>query len=854
MPAAPHILRSAFPRLRHLAVRARPSLQRLARLSVAAKIKASLLVCGLGLVTIAAMYWWTSHGSERAAQSFAVYQQGTGLAATLAADIAEARRLQTQYARSFDATDRDALQLAQQRLQATLQQLRALPMDATRRQALAELTTQADAFAEGIAALNARVDEMGRGDEAMSAQLEQAADAVQAAVDATQRPLLALHLQRMRRQESLLLLSGDSRHADRASEEKLPFDLALAGLPADTQQQLRDLMDGYQGALLSYTAARMGLDVEAQSLVDTAASIAPALQAFQQAQAASLEQARARQQAQATRLGVLFAASLLMVAVVLIGTLLMVLHAVRRPIQDTLRFAEDIAEDRLDTVLRVHNPHDEIGQLAQRLGHMQQQLRARIERERAVAQENARARQALDSASTGLMVVNPQGEVTHANPALLQTLGACGNEVLGRPARQLHAALARMDGSGRREYDIQHGGTSWQLVTTPIFEGGQSLGEVVEWRSRALEVLLETEVGALVDAAAQGELAGRIPLEGKQGYVHRLSASINHLLATFEHNLGDLQALLAALARGDLRVSMDGDLDGVFARMRDDANATVDQLAGIVAGIQNAARAIGDAAGEISAGNADLSIRTERQAANLEETAASMHELTDTVSRNADAAGQADTLVRASAEVAARGGDAVGQVQRSMQDISASSRRIGEITALIDGIAFQTNILALNAAVEAARAGAQGRSFAVVASEVRLLAQRSADAARQIKGLIEDSVQQVGQGTRAVSQAGATMAELQASVQQVAAIMAQIRDASLEQRNGIGQVNQTIVQMDASTQQNAAMVEEATASARALEAQAEVLAEAVAVFQLRGAGAKGPASHPANAERMLAPG
>ena len=835
MSAVPSLLRTLRAHLRGIPAIASGFAHRPARLSVAAKIKGSLLVCGVGLVTVAAIYAWTTQVSDRAARTFAVHQQSTGLASTLAAQVAEARRLQTQYALTFDAADRASLQQAQQRLQATLEQLRALPMDGARKKALDEVARHAAGFSEGIAGLNARVDEMGRGDEALAVHLDTAAEVLQAAVDATNRPLLAMHVQKMRRQESLLLLNGDSRHADNASEEKLPFDLALAGLSADTQQQLRELMDAYQGALLAYTAARVGLDVEAQVLVDTAASIAPALQAFQTAQASSLEQAREQQQAQASRLGVIFAGSLLTVALVLIGTLLMVLRAVRRPIQDTLRFAQDIAEDRLDTELRVHNPHDEIGQLAQRLGHMQAQLRARIERDRVIAEENARARQALDSASTGLMVIDPQGIVTHANPALLQTLSRSADEVVGVSARDVHTALSSAGGKGRRDVDVPHAGTTWNVVTTPIFDDGHALGEVVEWRSRALEVLLETEVAALVDAAALGELAGRIPLQGKQGFVHRLSASINHLLATFEHNLGDLQALLAALARGDLRARMDGEVEGVFARMRDDANATVQQLAGIVGRIQQVAGAIGEAAGEISAGNADLSSRTELQAANLEETAASMHELTDTVSRNADAASQASVLVQASAQVAAQGGDAVGRVQRSMHDISAASHRIGEITSLIDGIAFQTNILALNAAVEAARAGEQGRSFAVVASEVRSLAQRSADAAKQIKGLIEDSVAQVGQGTQAVGQAGATMTELQASVQQVAAIMLQIRDASLEQRNGISQVNQTIVQMDASTQQNAAMVEEATASARALEDQADLLAEAVAVFQLRAA-------------------
>ena len=803
------------------------------RMTVGGRITLTLLLCGLGLLTVAAVYGWTRHAGERAAQTFAAYQHGAALAATLSVELADARRLQTEYARTYEATDRQALVQAQQRLQDTLARLRQVPMQAPASAALAQVTVQIAAFAEGIAALNARVDEMGRGDEALAARLERAAVALQEAVDATARPILALHVQRMRRQESLLLLSGDSAHADRASEEKLPFDLALGALPAAQQAPLRERMDDYQAALLAYTAARVGLDVEAQSLADTAAGLAPALQGFERVQAGHLQHVREQQQVQAARLGLLFAATLLAVAVVLIGALLGVRRAVRRPIQDTLRFAEDIAEDRLDTVLRVHNPHDEIGQLAQRLGHMQVQLRTRIGREREAAHDNARARQALDSASTGLLVVDPQGRVTHANPAMLAILEADSGDVIGQPAAGLHGALGRPV-QRQQQFDVQHAGTPWQLVSTPInADDGQALGTVVEWRSRALEVLLETEVAALVDAAAQGELAGRIPLEGKQGFVHRLSASINHLLATFEGNLGELQRLLSALARGDLRARMHGDMDGVFARMRDDANASVDQLAGMVARIQQAASAIGEAAGEITAGNEDLSLRTERQAASLEETAAAMQALTDTVAGNADAASQATVRVHASTEVAARGHAAVGQVRSAMEDISGASRRIAEITALIDGIAFQTRILALNAAVEAARAGEQGRSFAVVASEVRHLAQRSADAAKQIKALIEDSVHQVGQGRQAVALAGTTMEELQCSVQDVAGLMEGIRSSSVQQRTGIEEVGQTLLQMDASTQQNAALVEEASAAARALEGQAQVLADAVAAFRLR---------------------
>lgn len=838
MPVVPRRLSLSVARLGQR-LHAWPAVHRqlsaLGRLSVAQKLKASLLVCSIGLVTVAAVYGWTRHDAARTEATFAAYQRESAMAATLATRIAEARRLQTLYATGFEDADRQALQAAQQQLQASLQELQRSRHDRQVAGALQTLATRVKDFADGIAALNARADEMGRGDAGLRAQLEAAAGALEAGVQAAP-PALALQVQKMRRQEGLLLLSGDAAHTDRASEEKLPFELALAAAPLDgaAQDALRTQMDDYQGALLAYTAARIGLDVEAQSLADTAAQIGPGLQQLEQAQAVALQAAHARQQARARAMTILFALTLGMVAVVLIGTLLLVLRAVRRPIADTLRFAEDIADDRLDTVLTVHNPHDEIGQLAQRLVHMQRRLRERIEAERAIARDNTRARQALDSAQTGLMVLDAQGSVGFLNRALLAELRVEAAQWLGQPAHALHPAfnglMAQLQPGQGATREITHAGVRYQWVLNPIVDQGQLLGAAVEWRSRALETTVETEVAALVDAAARGELHGRIAVDDKQGFVRTLSISINHLLDTFQGNLAGLQGLLSALARGDLRVRMQGDFHGVFAQLRDDANATVGQLTDIVARIQHASSSINHAAGEIVAGNRDLSDRTERQAAHLEETASSMEELAATVRQNAEAAQQANQLVIGAASVAARGGSSVARVVDTMRDISASSRRIADITGVIDSIAFQTNILALNAAVEAARAGEQGRSFAVVAGEVRMLAQRSADAARQIKQLIEASVENVAAGTRQVDQAGATMQEIVGSVQQVTAIMAGISAASQQQRAGIEQVSQTLLQMDGSTQQNAALVEEASASAQAMERQAAQLGDAVAAF------------------------
>ncbi|MGJ7483768.1 methyl-accepting chemotaxis protein [Variovorax sp. LT2P21] len=259
-----------------------------------------------------------------------------------------------------------------------------------------------------------------------------------------------------------------------------------------------------------------------------------------------------------------------------------------------------------------------------------------------------------------------------------------------------------------------------------------------------------------------------------------------------------------------------------------------DSLSRVVTGVRTGTDNIATASGQISAGNQDLSSRTEQQASSLEETAASMEELTSTVKQNAENARQANQLALSASDVAVKGGAVVSQVVGTMASIDQSSKKIVDIIGVIDGIAFQTNILALNAAVEAARAGEQGRGFAVVAAEVRNLAQRSAAAAKEIKGLIDDSVGKVGAGTALVGEAGRTMEEIVGSVKRVTDIMGEITAASQEQTSGIEQINQAITQMDQVTQQNAALVEEAAAAASSLREQAEHLVAEVAVFKLDG--------------------
>jgi methyl-accepting chemotaxis protein len=289
-----------------------------------------------------------------------------------------------------------------------------------------------------------------------------------------------------------------------------------------------------------------------------------------------------------------------------------------------------------------------------------------------------------------------------------------------------------------------------------------------------------------------------------------------------------------AVAAGQLNVNVTSRGRDECAQLLDALQRMSQNLVRIVGEVRHASDSIATGSSQIASGNADLSQRTEEQAANLQQTAASMEQLTATVNTNADSARQAATLAEAASQVALRGGQVVGEVVHTMEDISASSRRIGDIIGTIDGIAFQTNILALNAAVEAARAGEQGRGFAVVASEVRSLAQRSAEAAREIKSLIGSSVEKVEAGTRLVGDAGRTMDDIVTQVQRVTSLVREISHASAEQSSGISQVGNSVAQLDQVTQQNAALVEESAAASDSLKHQAARLAQTVAVFRTEG--------------------
>lgn len=495
--------------------------------------------------------------------------------------------------------------------------------------------------------------------------------------------------------------------------------------------------------------------------------------------------------------------------------------------------------------------NDELGAILMSAKNLQTRQAYHVEELRREGEKSRRVVEALNAATDSIMVARSDRTVVYANRALLADFGASEAEiatavagfkienVIGMPLEEFHPqpdvgrkVLAGL--TAPYAETIVLGGLTFDVVMTPVFdERGATIGYVAEWKNRTQELVVEREIEQVVAGAVRGELERRIEENGKQGFQLTLARQLNAMLASMGQAIGEIRHVLSALAEGDLTRRVETRLHGAFGEMARNANDTVEQLSETVGQIQDAVDVIRSAASEIAAGNDDLSQRTEQQAAHLEKTATSMEELTSTIQSNAENARNARELAEGAAKIAQQGGVLVDSAVGTMGRITAASHKIEEIIGVIDGIAFQTNILALNAAVEAARAGEQGRGFAVVAGEVRTLAQRSATSAREIKTLIDASVQAVDQGATQVQDTGGTIGALVGEVDKVSGLVVEISAASEEQAAGVRVVNQAVAELDSSTQQNAALVEEASASARSMADQASALAELVAHFKLR---------------------
>lgn len=477
--------------------------------------------------------------------------------------------------------------------------------------------------------------------------------------------------------------------------------------------------------------------------------------------------------------------------------------------------------------------------------------RLRLEQERVVAAQNTRIKSALDNVSSCVMMADTDLNVIYLNQAgqrLFDTVetdfravirGFNSQHIIGQPLSTFytgHIGQKELLGSVEQPNvaEVVLGERTLRVVSNPVFnEQSEKLGMAIEWTDRTEEVSVENEVGSIVAAASLGDLGQRIGLAGKEGFFRRLGENVNQLIDAVETSFDDIARVMEKLAQGDLTQTIERDYQGSFGKVKEGVNGTIGRLDEIVGKLRESSDIISTAVGEISNGNSSLSQRTEQNAADLEETAASVEELSSTVRNNADNAKQADQFALTAREQAESGGEVVGEAIAAMQEINAASARIAEIIGVIDEIAFQTNLLALNASVEAARAGEQGRGFAVVATEVRNLASRSAQAAREIKDLINDSVQKVQAGTRLVDNSGEKLGDIVAGVKKVADIVAEISTASVEQSAGIEQINQALTNMDEGTQQNAALAEQTSAAAGSLNEKAGELQSVIGFFQTR---------------------
>ena len=530
---------------------------------------------------------------------------------------------------------------------------------------------------------------------------------------------------------------------------------------------------------------------------------------------------------------------------VLIGLLFawIIAGSVTKPVEGVKKVMSDLAGGHLEVAVPYTDAKDELGDMART-----------VEVFKEVSVAAVRAASGLDRVSGNVMMADPKGNITYVNASLTQMFRIAEADIrkvmptfdhkalVGKNFDVFHANPAHQRRlieslSGTYEGSAKVGRRTFKVVANPVLSKlGVRLGTVVEWQDLTDGLTIQDEIKEIVEAAARGDLTRRLPLEGKEGFFRAISEGINNLAGTVAGVSNELASMLSSLAGGDLTRRIDKNYEGVFQQLKDDYNATAAKLAEVVSQIGGATEAISQASAEVSAGSADLAERTEQQASSLEETAASMEELGATVRTSSENAQRANKMAADARGAAEQGGVVAGSAIDAMKQIADASRKITDIIGVIDEIAFQTNLLALNAAVEAARAGDAGKGFAVVAQEVRVLAQRSAQASKEIKTLILNSDGQVQNGVELVKKAGDALGGIAKAVQQVAGVIGEIAGASAEQANALDEINSAVATMDEMTQKNAALVEETSAAAQSMAGQASDLRQQMAFFKLADGG------------------
>ncbi len=516
--------------------------------------------------------------------------------------------------------------------------------------------------------------------------------------------------------------------------------------------------------------------------------------------------------------------------------------------RNIVRLANSVTEisKGIDSDVPLKDSKDELGDIARSLTTINEVGKAAI-----------RVQNALDNVRGNVMMADNDNNITYLNKTIQKMFrakeaeiaqifpGFATDKLIGMNIDRFHANPEHQKKivgglSGTHEGTVRLGNYIFDLVINPVTNAkGERIGTVVEWtdvteqrKQEQLERSIQQEIETIVQASAAGDFSQRLPTHGREGFMLKLCDGMNRISSVSEKGLNEIKEVITSLAEGDLTKKIDGEYQGMFDEIKQAVNETIEKLKQISGEIKEAAGSVSASAGEISSSSADLSKRTEGQASTLEQTAASMEEITGTVRSNAKNSQDANTFATEAKAVAQEGGDVVKRVVGAMEKITASSTKISDIISVIDEIAFQTNLLALNAAVEAARAGDAGKGFAVVADEVRALAGRSSAASKQIKELINQSVDQVKDGSSLVEKAGVTLDKVVDSFNKLAGLISEITVAGEEQAQGINEINTAVSQMDSATQENAAMVEEATASAQTLSELATNLNDLVGFFKV----------------------
>lgn len=514
-------------------------------------------------------------------------------------------------------------------------------------------------------------------------------------------------------------------------------------------------------------------------------------------------------------------------------------RSIVRPLRTLTSSIADLAKGNAAITIPALDRADEIGDMARSMGV--------IRKTGAIA---LRAQKTLENTEACLMMIDRDGCVAHVNPAfctLADEVGeAVSEELSGFIAPQFegqtfdsfhnepalkHERLRLLTAPTRAL--ITAGRHTFNLKINPVFdEDGVPIGAVASWSDRTLQLRIESEVEALIDSAAAGNLGGRLAVDHVDGFMRTLCEGMNRLIDTVEGGVKAASGVMSALASGDLTCKMTGSYKGIFEELQDDSNRMRAELSSIATNIVYASDALNVAVKEIESGTADLTARTQSQSNAVEQTSSSMMDLTETVKRNTESATEANEIAAKTQSAANSGHHAVGQAVTAMEGIQTAATKITDIVSMIDEIAFQTNLLALNAAVEAARAGDAGKGFAVVASEVRALAQRSAQASGEIKDLIENTVNEVGSGVALVEEVGGGLQDIVSSVNTLTSLVSEIARAGQEQAGQIADANKSVSGMGIMAEQNAALAEQTMAAVRSQGEQVGELHRLIRFFQI----------------------